>query len=130
MKIVVGYDGSDAAKKALSVAQKHAKAFGGKIYIVTSVVGKTEDNSKDMINAKSQLETAIKFVENWRIPCEEHLLTNDMEAGEAIVRFAEEHEADAIIIGVVKQSKVQKFLLGSNAQYVILHSPCMVITVR
>ncbi len=37
---------------------------------------------------------------------------------------------DEIIIGVVKKSKVQKFLFGSNAQYVLLHAPCMVIAVK
>ena len=53
-----------------------------------------------------------------------------MEPGEDIVRFAEDHHVDEIIIGVIKKSKVQKILSGSNAQYVILHSPCMVIAIK
>jgi nucleotide-binding universal stress UspA family protein len=53
-----------------------------------------------------------------------------MDPGEDLIQFAEYNDADEIIIGVTKKSKVQKFLLGSNAQYVILHSPCMVIKIK
>ena len=130
MKIVVGYDGSDEAKVALKVAKKHARAFDGKIYVVTSLVGGTGERAKDIFEAKRNLEDAIKSVEMDGIPCEEHLLIRGMDPGEDLVQFAEDHDADEIIIGVIKKSKVQKFLLGSNAQYVILHSPCMVIAVK
>jgi nucleotide-binding universal stress UspA family protein len=128
MKIVVGYDGSERAKKALKVAQKHAKAFEGKIYIIT--VGKAEESAEDIVKAQRKLELAVKFVENWGIACEGHFLIDPLEPGAVLVKFAEDHEVDEIIIGVIKKTKVQKFLLGSDAQYVILHSPCMVITVK
>ena len=36
-KILVGYDRSNAAKDALQLAQKHAKALGAKIKAVKSV---------------------------------------------------------------------------------------------
>jgi nucleotide-binding universal stress UspA family protein len=130
MKILVGYDGSDAAKEALTVAKKHAKAFKGNIYVLTSLVGGTGERAKDIAKAKKNLEAAIKSIEKDGIPCEEHLLIRGMNPGEDIVQFAEDHKADEIIIGVIKKSKVQKFLLGSNAQYVILHSPCMVVAVK
>ena len=130
MKIIVGYDGSDAAKEALEVAKKHAKAFDGKIYILTSLVGGAGERAEDVIEARTNLEAAIKSIEKDGIPCEDHLLVRGMEPGADIVQFAEDNQADEIIIGVVKKSKVKKFLLGSNAQYVILHSSCMVIAVK
>ena len=37
MKILVGYDKTNAAKDALKLAQKHAKAFGTKIEVIKSV---------------------------------------------------------------------------------------------
>ena len=73
MKILVGYDGSNAAKDALKLAQKYTKAFGAKIDVV---------------------------------------------------------KIDEIIIGVRKRTKVGKLLLGSTAQYVVLHAPCPVITIK
>jgi nucleotide-binding universal stress UspA family protein len=130
MKILVGYDGSDEAKEALKVAKKHAKAFDGKIYVLTSLVGGTGERAKDIFEAKNNLEDAIISIEKDGIPCEEHLLIRGMDPGEDLVQFAEDNDADEIIIGVIKKSKVQKFLLGSNAQYVILHSPCMVVAVK
>jgi nucleotide-binding universal stress UspA family protein len=130
MKILVGYDGSDAAKEALNVAKKHAKAFNGKIYILTSLFGGTGERAKDIFEARSNLEDAVKSVEKDGIPCEEHLLIRGMDPGEDIVQFAKDHSADEIIIGIIKKSRVQKILMGSNAQYVILHSPCAVVAVK
>lgn len=130
MKIILGYDGSDAAKKALEVAKKHAKAFDGKIYIVTSLVGGAGESAKDILEAKDNMEEAAKSVQQKGIPCEEHLLIRGMNPGEDIVQFAEDNQADEIIIGVIKKSKVEKFLLGSNAQYVILHAPCTVVAIK
>jgi len=130
MKIVVGYDGSDEAKKALKVAKKHARAFDGKIHVLTSLVGGNWERAEDIDKARYNLKDAIKSIEKDGIPCEEHLLIRGMKPGEDIVQFAEDNKADEIIIGVIKKSKVQKLLLGSNAQYVILHSPCMVIAVK
>ena len=37
MNIMVGYDGSNIAKDAVKLAQKHAKSFGSKIMVVKSV---------------------------------------------------------------------------------------------
>jgi len=68
MKILVGYDGSDAAKEALNVAKKHAKAFNGKIYILTSLVGGTGERAKDIFEARNNLEDALKSVEKEGIP--------------------------------------------------------------
>lgn len=130
MRIVVGYDGSDAAKEALNVAKKHARAFDGMIYVITSLVGGTEESAEEIIKARSELKNVVKAIQNEGIACEEHLLIRGMQPGADLVRFAEDHQADEIIIGIVKKSKVEKFLLGSNAQYVILHSPCMVVAVK
>ena len=154
MDIVVGFDGSGAATKALNLAKTHAKAFGAKIHLVTSLKGGPgeyqEEIAKDFVQtqkyiqlkkghityqedtdqANSNLEAAKKFVEEDGIPCEKHLLIRGLDPGEDIVQFAEEKEPDAIFIGVLKTSKVAKFLLGSNAQYVILHAPCPVVTVK
>ena len=70
MKIVVGYDGSDAANEALNVAKKNARAFDGRIYVITSLVGGTEESAEEIIKARSQLENAVKSIQKEGIPCE------------------------------------------------------------
>jgi len=37
MKILVGYDGTNAAKEALNLAKVHAKSFGATVDVVTSM---------------------------------------------------------------------------------------------
>ena len=95
MKILVGYDGSDAAKEALKVAKKHAKAFDGKIYVLTSLIGGTKESAEDIIEARNNLEDAVKSIEKDGIPCEQHLLVRGMDPGEDLVQFAEDNQADA-----------------------------------
>jgi len=130
MDIVVGFDGSTPAMKALSLAKTHAKAFDAKIHLVTSLKGGRGESQEEINQAKSHLESAKEFVQEDGIPCEEHLLIRGMDPGEDLVEFAEEKGADAIFIGVLRTSKVAKLLLGSNAQYVILQATCPVITVK
>ena len=60
MKILVAYDGSDMAKNALALAQEHAKAFDGKIYVLHSLVTdlpqkKHEEDERDMQEVKGLL---------------------------------------------------------------------------
>ena len=63
-------------------------------------------------------------------PYEVQLLLTDLTSGEQLVKFAEDQKMDQIFLGIVKKSKVGKFLFGSTAQYVILHAPCPVVTVQ
>jgi nucleotide-binding universal stress UspA family protein len=130
MDIVVGFDGSSPAMKALNLAKMHAKAFNAKIHLVTSLKGGHGESQKHIDQAKDDLESAKKLVEDDGILCEEHLLIRGEHPGEDLVDFADEKGADAIFIGVLKTSKVAKLLLGSNAQYVILQATCPVITVK
>jgi nucleotide-binding universal stress UspA family protein len=130
MKIVVGYDGSGAAKNALDLAKKHAKSFGAKVYILTSMVKGTERQLEDIGKAERDLDGIKTFFENEKVPCEVHLMIRGLSPGEDLVQFAKEHKIDEIIVGIEKKSKVGKFVFGSNAQYVILEAPCPVVTVK
>jgi len=130
MKIMVGYDGSNAALDALRLSIKHAQAFDAKVEIVWSMKGGGEDKAEKIELANSQLGFAEELLTKESIPCETHLLVRGMTPGEDIVRFAKEQGIESIILGVKRRSKVGKMLFGSNAQYVILNAPCPVITVH
>jgi nucleotide-binding universal stress UspA family protein len=58
------------------------------------------------------------------------LLVTDLTSGEQLVKFAEDEKIDQIFLGIIKKSKVGKFLFGSTAQFVILNAPCPVVTVQ
>ncbi len=130
MDIVVGFDGTSPAMKALDLAKTYAKAFDAKIHLVTSLKGGPGERQEIIDAAQSALSSAKKNVQDDGFSCEDHLLIRGMDPGEDIVEFADEKQADLIFIGVLRTSKVAKLLLGSNAQYVILQATCPVVTVK
>jgi nucleotide-binding universal stress UspA family protein len=130
MKILVGYDGTTAAKEALNLAKNHAKTFGATVDVVTSMEKGTEDQREDIEQAERGLEWAKSLFDENNIECKTHLLIRGMAPGEDIVDFAKENQSDEIIVGVKRRSKVGKLLMGSTAQYVILQAACPVVSVK
>ena len=130
MNILVGFDGSDASKAALRKAQKHASAFNTQLDVVTVVVRHSKDQSEEISKAEIALERIRADCEEKGITCQTQLLIRENEAGEALVDYAGEKEYEELIIGVKKRSRVEKLLMGSNAQYIILNTPCPVLCVK
>ena len=130
MKILVGYKGMDMGKDLMDVAVKQAKAFEGEILIVTSLVGGESSEAQEVVAAEKNLKQAKAYFDDYGIKSQTHLLVRGFEAGEDIVRFAEEKNVDEIIIGVRSRSKVGKLIFGSTAQIVILDAHCPVLTVK
>lgn len=129
-KIVVGYDGSNTGKAALAVAKEQSKAFDAKVFVIESQVGGSDTDAKDIKKGEENLEFAESYLKEQNIPCETHLLVRGVEPGEDIVQFAKDNDADLIIVGVRRRSKVGKLMFGSTAQFVILEAPCPVLTVK
>ena len=130
MKIMVGYDGSDASKEALRSARLHAKAFNATVHVVRSMEGGEEGKREDIKAAETELEWCKTFIEKEGLTCETHLLIRGLNPGEDLVTFAKEKSVDEVFVGVKRRSRVGKMLMGSNAQYVILKAPCTVVTVK
>jgi len=127
---MVGYDGSNAAKDALALAKKHAKAFEAKVFVISSLERGNEDQLPKIDQAERDLEYAKSFLEKDNIPCETHLLIRGLSPGEDLIQFANENEIDEIIVGVKRRSNVGKLVFGSNARYVIMEANCPVVTVK
>jgi nucleotide-binding universal stress UspA family protein len=130
MKILVGYDGSNAAKAAMELALKSAQAFQATVSVVTSMVKGAEENQKEIEQAERGLEYAQSLFEKNNVVCKTHLLIRGMSPGEDLVKFAQDNGVDQIFVGVKRRSKVGKLLMGSTAQYVILNAPCPVVTIK
>lgn len=128
--IIVGLDDSKVSQEVLKLAGKHARAFNSTVVIVTSMKGGPDVPQREFVQAEKRLSQAEAFFTEEGISNESHLSIRGLEPGEDIVKFAEEKDAEEIIIGVKRRSKVGKLLFGSNAQYVILNAPCPVVTVK
>jgi nucleotide-binding universal stress UspA family protein len=133
MKILVGYDGSEASKAALAYALKRAKTFQGEVHVVRSFAeGMTVNRQMldERDEASKKLEEIKDSISKEQIKCVTGILINGITHGENILEYATENGIDEIFMGSKKTSKVGKLVFGSTAQYVILQAPCPVTTVK
>jgi nucleotide-binding universal stress UspA family protein len=130
MKLLIAFDGSNVAKEAVSVAVKHAQAFGAGIELVWSLFKGTQEEVEDIAEAEKALAYREKTVRDAGVACGSHLLIRGKDAGTDLVDFAREQSVDLIYIGTRRRSKVGKLVFGSTTQYVILNAHCPVVTVK
>jgi len=131
MNILVGFNGSKAAGKALEFAKKRAKVSGAKIDVVRCMAQNRELNFKDVQMVEHKLDREVHdHLNSGDIPYETHLVISGLQFGEDLVQFAEQNKIDEIVIGVRKRSKTGKLLFGSTAQHVILNAPCPVVSIK
>jgi len=130
MIFLVGYNGSTEAKSALSLARDHAANSGAKVVVVASTGGGSRETPEDIKEATENLFFAENFLKEKEIVCECHQLARGVLPGEDLVRYAEDNNVDQIYVGIELKSRTQKFLIRSNAQYIILKAPCPVVTVN
>ena len=131
MKFLVCFDESNEAKKALKVAHDHAKIWKAKLEVVNTITRVEPLKHSAVKKMEEKMEGNVKEVLGGNDPpYEVQLLLTDLTSGEQLVMFAEDQQVDQIYLGIVEKSKVGKLLFGSTAQYVILHAPCPVVTVK
>jgi nucleotide-binding universal stress UspA family protein len=124
--IVVGYDHTDPSKHALERAAEIAKAFGATL-IVTSVapllhssprsaaVGPA-DPADSLSHHEEELAAAKSFLDEQGLNAE--LVPAIGEPAVAIVRLAEERDADLVVVGTRELGVIQRVLGQSVSQEV------------
>ncbi len=131
MKFLVCYDETNEAKKALKVAREHAKTWQAELEVVNAITRVEPLKHSKVKKMEEKMEGEVKeILAGDDPPYEVQLLLTDLTPGEQLVKYAEDQKMDQIFLGIVKKSKVEKLLFGSTAQYVILHAPCPVVTVK
>jgi nucleotide-binding universal stress UspA family protein len=130
MKIMICYDGSQSAKKALILAEKRAKLLNAELFVIRSMESVAIAELDDFEKAEQDLREIEYSLKEAGIPCETRLITRGLSPEEDLLEFAEEYGIDEMCIGIEKRSKVNKLFFGSTAQYLILNAPCPVLTVK
>ena len=86
---------------------------------------------EEIRKVEQKLEDEVHYILNSeKIPYETHLVISGLESGEDLVQFAEQNNADEIIIGIRKRSRLEKLVFGSTAQHVIFNAPCPVVSLK
>jgi nucleotide-binding universal stress UspA family protein len=134
--IVVGYDDSEPARRALERAVSFSRAFGSKL-VVTSVTPVTTpaagrsigtDPAEGTERHRAELAAARAYLDGEGIKAEYVEATG--HPGESIVAAATEHGADMIVVGTREPGILQRLLGASVSDTVSHRAHCDVLIVH
>ena len=123
MKILVAYDGSNHADKAVKEAIDIAKCFNASIELVHCDWDHSIDESMNLLKTK---ETELKQA-NVRYNLKD--LRGEVP-GSKIVRHAKDDGFDLIVMGTRGMSTVKTFFLGSVSSHIIEKADVPVVVVK
>jgi len=130
MKILVGYNGGEDCRLALSLARDFAKTNNAFVYVVNSMEGGSSEKQSDILKAEQDLDFASELLTKAGLEYEAHQSVRGLSPSEDLVKFAQENEIDQIFLGIRKKSRAQKAILGSTSRDVILKAACPVTTIK
>ncbi len=123
MKMLVGYDGSEFAKRALARAVTLA---GSKGKVTVASVIASDAQASDMV-AQQRLLSEAKGLAGKR---EVEMLELSGNAAEALMKAADEAGADFLVVGSRGRGAAASLLLGSVSATLAREAPCDVVIVR
>jgi nucleotide-binding universal stress UspA family protein len=145
-KIVVGVDGSTAARAALQFAAEEAKLRGARVLAVHAwtyfpapgigepgLMAMPEGDVPGLLEAERESADALltraieeAFPGGADVEVEPRLV--DAEAEDVLV--SEARDADLVVVGSRGRGGIASALLGSVSSHVVQHAPCPVVVVK
>ncbi|MDE1872981.1 MAG: universal stress protein [Thaumarchaeota archaeon] len=138
--IMVPYDQSEPANRALEVAIDLAKKYDSKISIVTCIVPPilmdpifAPPYAETSLLMKKNAEQAVSVLESrlneLKISVKTAVLEG-MSVTDELVSYSESHQIDFIVMGSRGLGGFKKLLLGSVASGVSQHSKCPILIIK
>ncbi|AGN00544.1 UspA domain-containing protein [Salinarchaeum sp. Harcht-Bsk1] len=123
-RICIGVDGSDCARRATAVGVAIAEAADAHVDLV--YVRKETDETAEQ-DANAVLEDALESCEDASVQVDGHSLTG--KPATRLVSFADEHDADLLVLGRIGRTGLGKRLLGSVVHSAFRQSDRPILTV-
>lgn len=130
MKIVVGFIRSAEGGAALERAIEESRLRDAELIVVHSMEGGDKEEAEEVLEYRRELEEVERRLTEIGIPHQVHEFVRGQTPSEDLVQCATDLEAELIVIGLRRRSSVGKFLLGSNAQEILLDAKCPVLAVK
>lgn len=138
--IMIPYDQSESANRALEVAIDLAKKYDSEIDIVACIVPQVPMNptfaplyAETLLLMKRNAEQAVSVLgsrlNELKIPVKTAVL-DGISVTDEIASYAESHQIDCIVMGSRGLGGFKKLLLGSVASSVSQHAKCPVLIVK
>lgn len=129
-RILVAFDGSPHAVKALRIAADLCKRYGASLSVATAV---NLPELPDGGNAEGapfhgDLERAAQIAAQEGVAVVTHLLRGTV--ANTLQRFAEENGFDLVLVGARGRNAVQRFLMGSVSTHLVTNLECPVMVVK
>jgi nucleotide-binding universal stress UspA family protein len=134
--IAVGTDGSETAAQAVATAAEIARRYGARVMLVSAFSGsegarmdeepdEAQWRSSPAARVRELLTRTQEDLNATGIDC--HVLVDEGEPADVLVRLAEECGADLLVIG---NRGMQRRVLGSVPNTVTHKAPCTVLVVK
>ncbi len=130
MTIVVGYVPTPEGRAALRRAAEEARLREASLVVVSSVDAGSGPDAPSQEEVDAELDLVKQELAELGLAFEVRRCDRGRLASEDILDVVEEVDAELVVIGVRRRSRVGKLVLGSHAQTVILNAPCPVVAVK
>ncbi|HEX8498632.1 MAG TPA: universal stress protein [Actinomycetales bacterium] len=130
MPVVVGFVPTNEGRAALRRAAEESLLRGTRLVVISSSRGGRDLTSADAERDDAELATVRRELTAAGVDHEVRQLVRGQEPAEDLIAVAIEVAADVIVIGLRRRTPVGKLILGSNAQRILLESPCPVLAVK
>jgi len=135
-KILVGYDGSDAGRRAFDVALKLSAKHGAELWVVAVsqplAVGDEVETEAVIENSRNYHHRLLSDLKSMvaKTSVKVHYEVAVGHPAEQIIYHADQHSVDLIVVGDRGRSKFARLLLGSVSKHVVEYAGRPVMIAR
>ncbi len=135
--ILIAHDGSQEARRAVEVGTDLALRYGAKATLLTVIhhpayagtVGEVQEADVEQREFANRVQReAIEQARLSGLDLAAAIVSG--HPAEAILDYVRQHEMDLIVMGHRGMSNLKRFFVGSVADRIVDHAPCMVLVVR
>lgn len=135
-RILLGYDGSEISGQAFDFALDLARKYGSELHVIA--VARPPEYAAD-VEAEAVIENSRQHYDRILGRLRPRLAQESIKhqlhvvvghPAEQIVRYAEGHQIDHIVVGHRGHTMFERWLIGSVARQVIAYAHCAVTVVR